>query len=174
MEEQELIFTNIPQVIIASNTFSCQIPIRYKDEPMLEFIKEMNVYDARIPIYHSDGTKMAIVKGRNVYATEEGKKAGIKLLHPSLSTICEMNGKTLFEIRRQAASAVKMTAELFTHDGYFLKWSENFIDCININGSILQVGGLQMSGCFLNAPVGIQIGDTTNPLPTAIHYGIRN
>jgi hypothetical protein len=173
--EEKLIFTQIPAVMIASNFFICQIPIRYKDEPMLEFIKELTVYRSKIPIYHSDGTKLADVKGSEIYPTEDGKKAGITMRHPAGATVCEMNGKPLFEIQKQGANALKMVAELFTFDGFFLKWSAQQIEgLIHASGGDLKIGGSSFSGCSFQGPVGIQIGDSTKPLPACLGLSITS
>jgi len=136
---------------------------------MLEFIQELTTFKTKIPIYHPDGTILAVAKASQLYPTEEGKKAGVTMRHLPNGTVCEMNGKTLFEILRQGAAALKMTAELYTHDGFFLKWSEQLMGgFIKIHGKELILGSCHMIGCSINAHVGIQIGNTTKPMGTGI------
>jgi hypothetical protein len=142
---------------------------------MLEFVKEVSTrnteaFTTRVPIFHPDGTKLAVVKGANIYPTEEGKKAGVRMRHPPGATVCELNGKPVFEIRRKGAAAISMTAELHTFDGAFLKWSEVSLSgllTVEAGGS-LRIGGLTIQGSTLQAPVGIQLGKPTKRLGTAI------
>jgi hypothetical protein len=172
--EDGLIFTQIPAVSIASNQFFCQIPIRYKDEAVVEFVKELTTYISKIPIFHPDGTKLAVVKASQLFLTKEGEKAGLTLRYPPNFTVCELAGKTLFEIERQGATALKMSAELYTNDGFFLKWASEQFGCfINTQGNMLKVAGLTISGSTIQAPVGIQIGETSNPLPTGIKIALK-
>jgi hypothetical protein len=168
--DQSLVFTQVSAVVIANNTFVCRVPICYKDTPMLEFVQHMPKHNAptlttRIPIFHSDGTLLAVLKGGSLQATDDGKKAAVKLLHLPDGAACELNGKTLLEIKR-TKTALSVTAELFTNDGVFLKWSEN-----ELNGRMSpapnapRIGGLTMTGCKFSGDVGIQIG-----VPTR-HFG---
>ena len=95
-----------------------------EDTPMIKVAKSLEVgYEIEIPIYHSDGTYLAKVKGSRLFSTKEGQKAGVKLWHPDKKTVCEIDGKTVFEITRSEAAALKTEAELYTPDGSFLKCS---------------------------------------------------
>jgi hypothetical protein len=168
--EEQLIFVQSPAIVIATNTFLCRIPIRYKDTPMLEFVKELTTYTTTIPIFHSDGTKLAVAKGSQLYRTKEGEKAGVTMRYVPDGTVCEINGKPAFEIRRKGAAALKMTAELFTCDAAFLKWSEETLSgVLSVEpGKVLHVGTSTFERCHFQAEVGIQIGESTTPLPMAV------
>jgi hypothetical protein len=174
--DEGLIFTQIPAVMIASNFFNCQIPIRYKDEAMVEFVNELSVYRTKIPIYHPDGTKLAVVKGSEIYPTEAGKKAGVELHNEAGLTVCELNKKPVFEIQKQGANALKMQAELHTFDGFFLKWSKEIFSGQMGDGAMkiraaenaLIIGGGCISRNSFKGTVGIQIGQPENRLPACI------
>ena len=170
--DKPLTFIESPVITIGTNHFLCNIPIRYKDTPMLEVIKELTTFNeetftTKIPIFHSDGTKLAVVKGNQIFRTEEGEKAGVTLRNPAGVTVCELNGKPVFEIRRKGAAALKMNAELHTFDGAFLRWSEEELSgLLTVGESCLQLGSSKMTNCSLQGVVGIQIGAPNNPLPT--------
>jgi hypothetical protein len=173
--EEQLFFAQSPTIVIATNTFLCRIPIRYQDTAMMEFIKEVTTahtdnFTSKIPIFHSDGTRLAVAKGNQLYPTAEGKRAGVAMRHLSDGTVCEINGKPAFEIRRKGAAALKMTAELYTFDGAFLKWSEESLSgLLSLEaGKPLRIGTSTIQNCCLQAEVGIQIGRAASPLPTAI------
>jgi hypothetical protein len=101
--EEKLLFSNSPAIVIATNTFiNVPIIIQYKTTPMLEMVHEVDLgYTTRVPIFHRDGTKLAVVKGSRLFPTEDGKKAGLTLRHPDKMTVCELDGRTLFEIERK-------------------------------------------------------------------------
>src|SRR4051812_3390431 len=122
-ESQTLIFTESPKIEIATNTFE-NVPtiMQFYDTPIIEVVKQEQAgYTIQISIYHNDGTYLAKVKGPQMYLTEEGRKANLNMRHPGLLTVCEMAGKTLFELRRDQAAAVKLSAELYTPTGAFIK-----------------------------------------------------
>src|SRR5262249_8167695 len=81
-------------------------------------------FTTRIPIYHADGTYLAKVVGSQLHLTKDGEKTGLRLLHPQGRTVCDLDGRTLFEIHRQEAAALKTHAELFTPDGYLVKCTD--------------------------------------------------
>lgn len=73
-------------------------------------------------------------------------------------TVCTLGGKTLFEIRREEAAALKTSAELYTPTGYFVKYKDQTPSLVNPNGDALQVGGIVMTGStFSGCYIGIWI-----------------
>ena len=131
-----------------------------KIPPLIEVIREQQAgYTTSIPIYHSDGTYLAKVVGSQLYATADGAKAGIILRYPDRGTVCEMGGRTIFEIRREEAAALKTTAELYTPDGYFVRVSDSpHFGLLNASGSALQIRGMIMSGnTFQGVIIGVWI-----------------
>ncbi len=78
------------------------------------FLSPRRPCSAPITIHHSDGTYLAKVVGARLFDTPEAKKAGLVLKHPDKRTVCELSGKTLFEMERTDATALKTSAELFT------------------------------------------------------------
>jgi hypothetical protein len=144
----QLIFTEFPAVTIATNTF-IEVPtiLQYEDTPLIEIVKSQEAgYTTQIPIYHPDGTYLAKVVGSRLFKTPEGDKAGLTLEHPNRRTVCKLGKKTLFEIERTEAAALKTSAELYTPDGYFVKCSDPVVtglytaseEGINIRGLMLQ------------------------------------
>lgn len=128
-DQNSLLFSDSPTVRISGMDFNCQVLLQYFDTPMLEVVQEVTTlnlsrYTTKLPIYHNDGTKLAVAKGSQLYRTADGEKAGVEMRHPPGMTVCEMNGRPIFEMRRTGSAAVSMTAELYTNDGVFLKWSD--------------------------------------------------
>ena len=115
----------MPIIEIATNIFA-NVPIilQYDETPLIEVVREMNVgFNIQISIYHNDGTYLAKVKGSQIYLTDDGKKAGVTLRYPDKITVCEVAGRTVFEIKRKEAATLKTQAELYTSDAAFIKCS---------------------------------------------------
>lgn len=157
----KLIFQKAPNVELGTNTF-IDVPtiLQYDDTPLISVTKIENTgFTTEIPIYHNDGTYLAKVVGSQIYPTPDGKKAGLVIKHPDLMTVCELDGRVLFEITRKSAAAIKAQAELHTPDGYFVKYSAQTPQLINLGGERLKIGGLTMSGnTFMGCSIGVLIG----------------
>jgi len=119
----KLIFTQSPAVTIATNTFiNVPVILQYDETPLILIVQAQPAgYTTQIPIYHSDGTYLAKVIGSRLFPTPAGEKAGLKLEHPPKMTVCKLGDRTLFEIIREEAAALKTRAELHAPDGYFVK-----------------------------------------------------
>jgi len=67
-------------------------------------------------------------------------------------TICEINGKPVFEIRREAAAALNTQAELYTCDGSFVKCANQSLSgyILDSTHNKLQIGGVTMKGCTIS------------------------
>jgi len=157
-----LIFQERPEITIATNTFvNVPIILQYDDVPLIEVVKTVDVgFDIVIPIYHSDGTHLATVRGSRIIPTPDGKKAGIILRHPDRMEVCEIGGRTVFEITRVAAAGLKMQAELYAPDASFLKCLESEIAGFVLDGNQnqLKVGGATIQGLTVNGHnIGIKI-----------------
>jgi hypothetical protein len=157
-QTEQLIFSESPRIEISTNVFE-NVPtiLQVHDTPLIEVIKEHAAgYTTQISIYHNDGTYLAKVKGSQLYATEDGKKAGIQVRHPGLLTVCELGGQTLFELRRDHAAALKLSAELHSPTGIFIKAHSNYktndvfgeeaVGFIFPPGAVLGVKDLTVSG----------------------------
>ena len=154
----ELIYQTSPNVTFAKNHFiNVPVILQFEDTPLISIVKEQSLgFTTEIPIYHSDGTYLAKVRGTRVFATTEGEKAGIAMRSLSDMTVCEMNGKTIFEIFHQKDDAFRTEAELYTPSGYFVKSSDShMLSVMKADGGILQIGGIQMSN---NTYSGCRIG----------------
>src|SRR5690242_20668530 len=104
-----VIFQSHPDVVIGSNTFR-NVPtiIQFEVTPLIEVGKfEPAGFTTRIAVYHNDGTKIAVVKGSQVYLTDEGRKASVTPRYEAGLTVCELEGKPIFELRRTSAAALK-------------------------------------------------------------------
>lgn len=156
-----LIFFQSPRVTIATNIF-INVPtiLQYEDTPLIEVVPvEKAGFTTQIPIYHTDGTYLAKVVGSRLFTTEDGKNAGLSLKYPKNKTVCELNGRTLFEIQREGATALKAWAELYTPEGAFVKCAPDIMPILSIDEKPIEVGGVLMSGCtFQDVRVGIWIG----------------
>jgi hypothetical protein len=127
-EAKGLIFNESPRIEIASNAFeNVPVILQFHDTPIIEVVREEQAgYTTQISIYHRDGTYLAKVKGSQLYSTKAGEKAGVTLRHPGLLTVCEMGGQTLFELRRDQAAALRLSAELYTPTGIFIKTTSDY------------------------------------------------
>lgn len=73
----KLIYTDVPAVMLASNTY-IRVPtiLQFDDTPPIEEVNaKTEGFTARIPIYHSDGTYLAKVVGSRIVLTDAGMKA---------------------------------------------------------------------------------------------------
>ncbi len=161
-EPDSLVFFESPEVEYAGNFFlNVPVILEYDDTPLIEVVQEQAAgYTTQFQIFNKDGIYIAKVKGSQVYMTEDGSKSNLKLRHPEKMTVCELDGQTIFEIRRKDAAAFKTQAELFTPDGRFMKSNEHGApgSLISSDGTALSVGTNIMVGCrFENCRVGIHI-----------------
>ena len=157
-----LIFNEEPTIHVASNRF-IGIPtiLMFEDTPLLEVeqIPEAG-FTTKYSIYHSDGTYLAKVVGSRLFLTKDGDKAGLTLRHPAGMTVCELAGKTLFEIRRLEAAALKTEAELYSPAGTFIRASDAGLDWFKLvaGQDALKIGGLTVRGnTFTGWDVGIRV-----------------
>jgi hypothetical protein len=156
----KLIYQTVPQVTFATNQFiNVPIILQYDETPLLSIIKEQNLgFTTQIPIYHADGTYLAKINGTRVYPTEDGKKAGILMRILKDMTVCEMNGKTIFEIYHESGDAFRTNAELYTPTGYFVKSSDSPIpEVIKSDGQSLKIGGglIMSNNIFMGCRIGV-------------------
>lgn len=158
---KSLTFSESPTVLFGGNKFiNIPVILKYEAENLIEVVKELGVgFETKIPIFHSDGTKLAIVKGNRIYKTEDGKKAGLDFDSQEKITYCNLNGKTIFELRHEIGELFKLDAELYTNDGVFLKSSDSPIpELIDSSGNEIKIGGLSMTGnTFKGGSIGIWI-----------------
>lgn len=153
-----LIFQQSPIVNLATNIFvDVPVVLQFDDTPLISVVREQALgYMTEIPIFHSDGTYLAKVNGTRIFPTEAGKKAGIVMRDLPNLTVCEVDGKTAFEVRHQKGDAFRIDAELFTPSGYFVKMADAPKPVLlKSDGNALQVGGITMSG---NTFRGFKIG----------------
>jgi hypothetical protein len=155
----DLIYHSSPAVTFCSNTFvNVPIILQFDDTPLISVVKEESLgYTTEIPIYHPDGTYLAKVRGTRVYATDPGKKAGIVIRQLPQLWVCEVDGRTAFEIQQQPGDAFRTKAELYTPTGYFVRVSDAPIPgLIDASGHALHVGGVMMRGnLFSNLRIGV-------------------
>ena len=154
----ELIYQTTPTVTLSTNTF-INVPtiLQFDDTPLIAIVKEENLgYTSEIPIFHSDGTYLAKVRGTRVFPTEAGKKVGIVMRSLPNLTVCELDGRTLFEIAHQKGDAFRAQAELYTPNGYFIKSTQaDLPSLLKSDGTALNVAGIRMTNCSFS---GVRIG----------------
>jgi|SRR5437764_14971012 len=157
-----LIYQEAPVVHLASNTFvGVPTVLQYDDTPLIQIVRAAEAgFTTEIPIYHSDGTYLAKVVGSQIYPTAAGEKAGVTLRHPGHATVCELNGKAIFEIIREDAAALKTQAELYTPDGSFIKCADESLAgyILRPQKDRLQISGLTIMGCtFQRMRIGVWV-----------------
>lgn len=153
----KLVFQQSPVVELGSNKFiKTPIILQFDETPLIQVVRsEQAGFTTEIPIFHSDGTYLAKAVGSRLHKTDDGKKAGVTLEHHDKLTVCKLDGQVLFEIRREDAAALKTAAELYTPDGYFVKYSSPRPGLLDSRGNNLNVNGVQMLGCTFS---GVRIG----------------
>lgn len=156
----DLIFSKSQAIELCSNIF-IEVPVilKFDDTPLIEVIQHLDAgYTTCFNIYHNDGTKLAVAKGSRLFCTEAGKAIGVTLRHEDKLTVCEFGGSTAFELRRDAAAAIKAHAELYTPTGQFIKCHDDMPALLDAQGNSLQIGGMTMMCCTIaRCPVGIQL-----------------
>jgi hypothetical protein len=156
---EKLIYQTAPRVTFATNQFiNVPVILQFDDTPLISIVREQALgFTTEIPIYHPDGTYLAKVNGTRIYPTEAGKKVGLSSRHPKDMTVCEMGGKTLFEIAHEPGDAFRAYAELYTPSGCFVKFRDAPTPhVIKSDGDALQVGGIYMShNMFSGCRIGI-------------------
>lgn len=156
-----LIYQNSPEVTLASNKFiDVPVILQHDETPLISVVRGENLtYSTEIPIFHADGTYLAKVNGTRVFKTAAGEKAGIVLRDLPQITVCELDGRTIFEIRHERGDAFRTTAELYSANGYFVKCPENSLpQLLSQSGQVLQLNGMHMSFCeFRGCRIGIRL-----------------
>ena len=155
----ELIYQTSPAVNLATNIF-VNVPtiLQFDDTPLISVVREQNLgFTTEIPIFHADGTYLAKVNGTRVFPTDAGKSAGIVMRSLPDVTVCELAGRTLFEVFHEKGDAFRIQAELATPTGYFVKVSDNPAPTlVRSDGQSLRIGGMVMSGnVFQGCRIGI-------------------
>lgn len=158
---ESLILVPTQNVVFGSNRFvGVPIILQYQSTPLIEVVKFQKLgFGIQIPIFGPDGTKLAVAKGGRLFTTENGEKAGLSLRHLANATVCELGKKTIFEITRNEASALSVSAELHTPDGHFIRSKAGPPGLFSNDGTSLRVGEVTMTGNVIQGfPIGVWIG----------------
>jgi hypothetical protein len=157
-----LYFQDSPEVEIGGNKF-INVPtiIQWEDEPLLQVGKFVEAgYTIKYKVFHSDGTPIAIVKGSQVYITDAGRKAAVKTRSEDKGTltVCELEGKTILEMRRKHANQLKGWAELHAPEGVLIKVTDRDTSALLGTGGQLVTGNVRTSGStFEGNQIGIHL-----------------
>lgn len=159
---EQLLFSAAPEIVFATNRFiNVPVILQYDETPLIEVVNEVQAgYTTKFSIYHNDGTYLAKVVGSRLFSTPDGVKAGLQLSFPDLMTVCKMENRTLFEIRRRESAALATEAELFTPDGSFIRsrGPEFSGSILKMKDQPLSVGRLTLFECTLSGcPIGIHV-----------------
>lgn len=158
----DVVFQEHPLVWLGESWFR-NVPtiIQWENIPLMEVGKfEQAGFTTRIAVFHSDGTKIAVVNGSQIYLTAEGKNAQMRLRYEPGLTACELEGRTIFELRREGAAALRATAELHAPEGMFIRTSTACLDIIGqiAGGKYVGPSGFLINKCFAwDMPIGIHI-----------------
>jgi hypothetical protein len=156
---KKLIFNPGPVVHFGGNLFvDVPVILQVGDAPIIETARGTNLDQfTTFSIYAPDGTKLAKVVGPQIHLTKEGEKADLVLTHPPLMTVCKLGKTTLFEVRREAAAAIAVTAELYAPGGVFVKANAEIpFGSFSPNGT--QIGRIVMrNNRFVSCAIGILV-----------------
>ncbi len=172
----ELIYHSTPHVTFATNIF-IDVPtiLQFDETPLISVVQAENLgYTTEIPIFHADGTYLAKVRGTRVYATPAGTKAGVTIRQLPGLWVCEVGGRTAFEIRQQAGDAFRTDAELYTPTGHFLRFADSPApELLDPRGGPLHIGGLTMSqSVFEGCRIGVLLGsDGSMAIGVSLEHG---
>lgn len=157
-----LFFQESPEVELGGNRF-IKVPtiIQWEDEPILQVGKYVEAgYSTKLRVFHSDGTHVATVNGSQVWLTDGGRKADVNMRSEDVGclTVCELEGKTILEMRRKNAGQLKGWAELYAPEGVLIKATDRETAAMLGNGTALQIGGGSIrNGRFEGHEIGIHI-----------------
>jgi hypothetical protein len=155
----DVIFQEHPEVEIATNKF-IGVPtiIQWEDTPLIEVGKfEPAGYTTRFTVYHNDGTPIAVVRGSRIIRTDEGKRAKIEQRTAPDLTALELEGKTIIEMRRKGAAALKGWAEIYAPEGVFIKANDTDMAAILGNGTGIPVLSGIRNGVFKEHLIAIHV-----------------
>ena len=173
-----LIFSQSPAVTFATNTF-LRVPVilQVDESPLIEVVQvEQAGFTTKFHIYHPDGTDLAVAVGARLILTRDGKKAGVKMLHPAGKTVCELDGQTLFEMHRTEAAGLRTEAELYTPTGAFIRAPTAIPLAAFRSGKalVLDLGqrgaviGCTVKGCSVGVAITMQATAIVAPSPEEI------
>jgi len=158
-----LFFQSHPDVIIGGNTFR-NVPtiLQVEDTPLLEVDEFANAgYGLRFPVYNRDGVKVAVIAGNQIHLTEEGRKSNIKPRFEPNLTVCEVNGRSILELRRKDAAALHGWAELYAPGGVLIRAHDSGVSGLLRDGNALAMGDRVMMGAvFDGCKIGIHAHKT--------------
>ncbi len=142
--------------ILLHTTRDLTVILQYDDTPLIEVVRtEQAGFTTRFNVYHEDGTFLAKVVGARIFASDAGEKVGLVLRHPKDKTVCELGGRTVFELNRTGPAAFSAQAELATPDGAFIKCrSDEMVQLLRSNQP-LQLGGMILTNNYFE---GLRIG----------------
>jgi len=158
---QQLLFSPDARITVATNTF-IEVPIilQFEETPLIEVIEAEEVQrTTKIPVFHNDGTLLATVVGTQAHLTDAGKSAGVVMRHPDLMTVCELGGQTVFEIRRDEAAAIAISAELQSGDGTLVMFRDTdpVVNLSDSAGITTPSGGMLVENTFMRCRIGIHL-----------------
>lgn len=162
-ERPGVVFHEHPDVVIATNTFR-NVPtiLQYEDQPLIEVGRFVQAgFTTQLNIFHNDGTRLAVVKGAQVYPTADGEKAKVTMRYANRRTIVELEGKTILELQRDAATALRLSAELYAPEGVLITARDNLLSAVMNGGKSMNLGGAPLSeGLFEGQKIAIHVTKT--------------
>lgn len=155
---QPLVFSPTAAVQFAGNTF-IDVPtlLQFDETPIVEVVKTADLESTTaFSIYSSDGVYLAKAVGSRLFRTSDGKKAGVTMRYTPNLNSAQINGKTIFEVRREGPAALAIQAELYAPTGVFVRTSRDIPFTATKRG--LELGRVLVFGnLFKNVPVGCRI-----------------
>jgi hypothetical protein len=167
----KLTFSPSPVVLFGGNRFiDVPVILQVGPTPIVETVKGAQLDRlTQFSIYNADGVYLAKVVGPRLFLTKDGEKSQLSLQHPPLMTVCKLGASTLFEVRRDAAAGVAISAELYSPEGLFIKAPASIpVGTFSKDGT--RIGGAVFQNNTLN---GIAIGFWISPDGRRIIFGAK-
>jgi len=150
-------FINVPTIL------------QYEETKLIEVAHILDAsFSLKFKIFNKDGIEIASVHGTDIYLTEDGKKSKVQKRNVGDVSICEVDGRTIYEVRRESPRSLKAVAELYTPNGAFIKCKDTgiFKSIIGLKDEGLKIGNLTMYGStIIGAKIGILIKEDGSTQP---------
>jgi hypothetical protein len=109
--------------VIGTITFrNTPVILQYEDTPLLEVVKTVEAgFDTQFYVFDENSKRLGKVLGSRFVGINEDDEKRVRSREFPDMTVVELDGKTILELRRHGAQALKGWAELFAPGGVLVK-----------------------------------------------------